>query len=260
MRKTLLSSSLTVVGLLCGCSGSTPTKDPVTSGNKESPPSYTRVDPATAASVSGKISFKGRRPARQSVDLDQDPVCVKAHGKRTVPEESLVVNPDGTLRNAFIYIKAGLEGKAFEPSASPATIDQKGCWFSPRVVGIQAGQRLAVTNSDPLTHNIHPMAELNREWNQSQAAGDPPLRRRFLRQEIMIPVKCNIHGWMRAFIGVVDHPFFAVSGPDGSFSIKNLPPGSYTLAAWHEKLGVQEQKIELRPSDAAVAAFTFIGD
>jgi plastocyanin len=169
------------------------------------------------------------------------------------------VGPKGALANAFIYIKKGLEGKTFAVPATPVVIDQRGCWFRPRIVGIQTGQVLQVINSDPVTHNIHPMAEINREWNHSQGPGDPPMSRKFLKPEIMIPVKCNIHSWMHAYIGVVDNPYFAVSKEDGSFAIENLPPGTYTLGVWQEKLGTQEQQLTVAPHQNVVADFTFKG-
>jgi hypothetical protein len=139
-------------------------------------------------------------------------------------------------------------------------IDQRGCWFHPRVLGIQTGQILSVVNSDPVTHNIHPMAEINREWNHSQGEGDAPLARKFLKPEVMIAVKCNIHRWMHAFIGVVDNPYFAVTGSDGSFEIRNLPPGNYVIEAWQEKLGKKDQDITVAPQGTTTASFTFKGE
>jgi plastocyanin len=255
-RACLLNVSFFLM-LLCGCSGDTTKK-------AESPPkqpvSYFKVDRATAGELKGKIQFAGRKPPKREIDMDQDTECARLHKNGHVIDQSVVVNPNGTLANVFIYVKSGLEGKAFEPPATAVIIDQNGCWFKPRVLGIQTGQTLKVTNSDPVTHNIHPLAQVNREWNHSQSQGDPPLVRRFVRQEIMIPVKCNIHTWMRAFIGAVDHPYFAVSGADGSFEIKNLPPGEYTVAAWQEKLGTQEQRVTLAASGSANIAFTFKGD
>jgi hypothetical protein len=126
--------------------------------------------------------------------------------------------------------------------------------------GIQTGQQFEVTNSDPVTHNIHPRAQVNREWNQSQAEGTPPLQRKFSQREIMIRVKCNIHPWMHAFIGVADHPYFAVTGADGTFELKNVPPGEYTIEAWQEELGVQEQRVTVAPSGKTEVAFTFKGE
>jgi plastocyanin len=222
-------------------------------------PVYFRVDPATAGSVQGKISFSGKRPARKPIDMSEEPACVSAHHGRAY-DESVVVNPNGTLANVFVYIKSGLEGKTFPVPATPVTIDQQGCWFHPRVLGIQTGQVLSVINSDPVTHNIHPLAEINREWNHSQGEGDPPLARKFLKPEVMIRVKCNIHRWMRAFIGVVDNPYFAVTGNDGLYEIRNLPPGDYVIGVWQESLGTQEQKITIPPQGTTTASFTFKGE
>ena len=188
--------------------------------------------------------------------MSSDPACVEAH-KGKAFDESLLVGPDGSLGNAFVYISSGLEGKQFAIPTQPVVIDQKGCWFRPRILGVQAGQQFQVINSDPVTHNIHPMAVANREWNHSQGPGDPPMNRKFLQPEIMIPVKCNIHRWMHAYIGVVDNPYFAVSADDGSFTIENLPAGTYTLSVWQEKLGTQQQKITIAPHAAATASFVF---
>ena len=216
------------------------------------------VDPATAGTLSGKILFTGKKTARTKIDMDEDPQCAHLH-KTPVFNDPVAVNANGTLANVFIYIKSGLEGKHFRHSETPTVIDQKGCWFEPRVVGIQTGQIFKVTNSDPVTHNIHPRAEINRAWNQSQAPGAEPLTRKFIKPEIMIRVKCNIHNWMRAWIGVVDSPYFAVTGSDGSFTIPNIPPGTYTIEAWQEELGAQQQQITIEPSKKASVSFTFKG-
>jgi hypothetical protein len=238
--------------LLTGCTGK-----PKTEASKPAPtPVYFKVDPQTAGAVTGQIQFKGKRPAPKAIDMSEEPACVEAH-KGKAYDESLVVNQRGDLANAFVYIKSGLGGKTFPIPAEPVTIDQSGCWFRPRVLGIQVGQILKVINSDPVTHNIHPMAEINREWNHSQGAGDPPIARKFIKPEIMIPVKCNIHSWMHAFIGVLAHPYFAVSQDDGKFEIRNLPPGTYTIAVWQEKLGTQEQQFTIVPGGKAEANFTF---
>ena len=244
--------------LIAGCSGKVNTEQPSTP-KSEPAPVYFKVDPATAASVTGTIHYKGPRPAPKPIDMSEEPACVEAHHGKAY-DESLVVSKSGALANAFIYVKSGLEGKTFAIPSTPVAIDQSGCWFRPRVMGIQTGQTLQVINSDPVTHNIHPMAEVNREWNHSQGAGDPPIARRFIKPEIMIRVKCNIHSWMRAYIGVVDHPYFAVTGADGAYEIRNLPPGDYVIEAWQETLGTQEQSITVAPSGKVETDFTFKGE
>jgi hypothetical protein len=258
MRQVHCLSLLCGIGILACCSG-TGGKEPRTEAKKEPAPSFFKVDPATAGGLKGVVRFTGRKPARKSIDMSGDPACAEAHHGKAY-DESVVVNPNGTLANVFIYIKSGLEGKKFETPTKPVTIDQHGCWFHPRVMGIQTGQTLEVTNSDPVTHNIHPLAQINREWNHSQGEGDAPLARKFIKPEVMIRVKCNIHSWMHAFIGVLDHPYFAVSGSDGTFEIGNVPPGDYTIEAWQETLGAQEQKITVGPSGAVETNFVFKGE
>ena len=248
------------VAIFTGCSG-TQTKPPETAQKEAAPPplTYFKVDPATAGALTGKIPFTGKKPARKAIDMSGDPACVEAHHGKAY-EDAISVNPNGTLSDVFVYVKSGLEGKKFAVPATPVTIDQKGCWFHPHVIGIQTGQGLSVTNSDPVTHNIHPLAQINREWNHSQGSGDAPLARKFTKPEVMIRVKCNIHSWMRAYIGVLDHPYFAVTGADGSFEIPNLPPGDYVIAAWQETLGAQDQKITVTPAGTIEADFHFKGE
>jgi plastocyanin len=257
-RSTLLTLSW-AIAILTGCSGTT-TKEPQPQATSKpaATPSYFKVDPATAGVLTGTIRYTGRKPARKPIDMSGDPACVEAHHAKAY-DESIVVNPNRTLANVFVYIKSGLEGKNFETPATPVTIDQQGCWFHPRVMGIRTGQTLQVTNSDPVTHNIHPLAQINREWNHSQGQGDAPLARRFVKPEVMIRVKCNIHSWMHAFIGVVDNPYFAVTGADGTFEVRNVPPGDYVIEAWQETLGVQEEKVTVAPSGKIATNFSFKG-
>ena len=245
-----------VVIALIGCKSTTPAAP---SAKPPAAPVYYHVDPSTAGSISGSLKYTGKRPTPKLIDMSQDPSCVSAH-KGKAYDESLVVDRKGDLGNAFVYVKRGLEGKTFEVPPTPVVIDQAGCWFRPRVLGLMVGQDLKVINSDPVTHNIHPMAVVNREWNHSQGAGDPPLDRKFTKTEIMIPVKCNIHAWMHAYIGVVDNPYFAVTKDDGTFKIENLPPGTYTLGVWHEKLGTQEQQITVSAKADTPVSFTFKGE
>jgi plastocyanin len=242
------------MAMFLGCSPNAKKAAPVAEQQPAIP--LFHVDPATAGSISGTIRFTGQRPVLKPIDMSNEPACVEAH-KGKAYDESLVASRAGKLANAFIYVKSGLEGKRFDTPATPVVIDQKGCWFHPRVLGIQVGQTLEVANDDPVTHNIHPMAEVNREWNHSQGAGDPPINRRFLHPELMIPVKCNIHSWMHAWIGVVDNPYFAVSKEDGTYTIANLPPGTYTIAVWQEVLGTQERQVTIAPHADETENFTF---
>ena len=224
------------------------------------PVAYYKVDPATAGTVTGKILFTGKAPARKKIDMDEDPQCAKLHKGGFIYDDQVEVGRKGGMGNAFVYIKSGLEGKKFEPPSQHVVVDQRGCWFTPRVIAMQAGQSLEVANSDPVTHNIHPRSVINREWNQNQPEGAEPAIRKFAFPEIMIRVKCNIHAWMKAWIGVVDNPYFAVTGTDGSFEFKNVPPGVYTVEAWQENLGTQDQQVTVPPSGKVAAAFTFKGE
>ncbi|HLK65371.1 MAG TPA: hypothetical protein VKU19_18155 [Bryobacteraceae bacterium] len=258
MKSALLLILCSSSALFSSCSSSG-NKEPKKAAPPAATPAYFKVDPATAGSLSGTVRFTGKAPAKKIIDMSGDPACVEAHHGKAYGE-SLVVNGKGDLANVFVYVKSGLEGKTFETPTTPVMFDQRGCWFSPRVFGIQAGQPLQISNSDPVTHNVHPIAQVNREWNHSQGPGDAPLARKFHRLEVMIPVKCNIHSWMHAFIGVLDHPYFAVSGPDGAFAIPNLPPGDYVVEAWHEKLGVQQVRVSVAPSAKQEIGFTFKGE
>lgn len=225
-------------------------------------PSYYRVDPATAGSIVGRVLVTGGRASTRPVEMDGDPQCKALHAQPVIDEEVALKRLDGEdrLANVFVHIRSGLEGKEFEPPAKPVVIEQRGCWFGPRVQGIMVGQTLEVINSDPLTHNIHPLAKVNREWNQSQAPGEAPLTRRFARPEVMIRIKCNIHNWMHAWVGAVGHPFFAVTGRDGVFSLEGVPPGTYTIEAWHEKLGRLEQSLVLPATGRSELTFNFKGE
>jgi hypothetical protein len=248
---------LFLIAIATSCSTNSRKTAPPEQVQEAAAPAY-QVDPLTAGSISGRIRYIGKRPLPKKIDMSGDPACVEAHHGNAL-DESLVVSSKGRLANAFVYVKSGLEGKTFATPATPLAIDQNECWFKPRVLGIQTNQALRITNSDPVTHSIHPMAQINREWNHSQGAGDPPLARKFARPEVMIHVKCNIHGWMQAYIGVVDNPYFAVSGEGGSYHIGNLPPGTYTVAIWQEKLGTLEQQVTVAPRSNTQADVTFKG-
>ena len=207
-------------------------------------------------SVAGKVSFQGTAPKYRAISMDADSVCAAKHSGPVYPE-TVVANSNGTLKNVFVYVKTGLEGKNFEVPAQPVELDQKGCLYVPHVLGIQARQQLKVVTSDDTTHNIHPLPKVNREWNISQPPKADPILQTFSRPEETIPVKCNQHPWMRAYIHVTRHPFYAVSGDDGSFKIEGLPAGEYELEAVHEEFGAMTQKVTVAAGQAASADFSF---
>lgn len=216
------------------------------------------IDQATTGEIAGRVSFKGAAPKLEQIVMDQDPVCAARHANPAYEQDG-EVNSNGTLPNVFVYVKEGAENYKFQVPSKPVVLDQRDCTYHPHVLGIMAGQQLLVVSSDPTTHNIHPMPKDNREWNQSQPPGAPPLKRTFARPEIMIPVKCNQHPWMRAYIGVTRNPFYAVTGREGTYTLKGLPPGDYTLEAWTATFGTQELKVTVSARKTAAADFTFNG-
>jgi hypothetical protein len=213
------------------------------------------ADTSGAASVSGTVRLDGPAPKPAHIVMAADQTCAKLRPSGASSEDE-VVGPNGALSNVVVYISDGLPAGNFDPPPTPVKLEQKGCMYEPHVEAIQARQKLLVVNEDGTTHNIHPIPQNNREWNKSQPPGMQPIEESFPREEIAIPIKCNIHPWMKSYVAVFKHPYFAVTSKDGSFSIRNLPPGSYTLMAWHEKLGTQIKKITVG-ANASNVDFSF---
>lgn len=243
-------SVLLALVLLAGC-GKKESTEEQPAANAPAAPTAAPIDPATAASVGGTVKFDGAAPKAAKIDMSQDPNCA---GSNTA--ENVVVS-GGNLENVFIYVKEGLGNRTFDVPKTPVTLTQTGCKYKPHVIGVMIGQTISIVNGDPTTHNIHPTPKDNREWNESQAPKAAPLEKSFAREEILLPVKCNQHPWMRMFVNVVKSPFYAVTGPDGKFEIKGLPPGDYTIAFVHEKLGEQNQKVTLAAKDSKTVEVTF---
>ena len=219
-------------------------------------PDAKKVDTSTAAAISGRVVFEGTPPPNPVINMASDPACGAAH-KGDVTSESIVV-ANGGLQNVFVYIKDGLGNKyIFDTPTEPVKLDQKGCQYIPHVVGLRATQPLEVLNSDSTLHNVHGMPETNREFNVGQPVPGMKNAVTFTTPEVMIPFKCDVHSWMHAYIGVVDHPYFAVSGSGGKFELRTIPPGTYTIEAVHEKLGRQTQTVTLGEKDAKEITFTF---
>ncbi len=239
---------------LAACGGTTPVET-----KKEAAAPVAAVPSEDAASISGKVMFSGAKPVPKSVSMDATPACAKMHTTPPVSEE-VVVNADGSLKNVFVYVKAGLpSGQSYAVPKESVKVDQNGCIYKPHVVGILAGQDLEFLNSDDTNHNIHPLPRANREWNESQPPKGEHKIKTFAKEELMMPVKCNVHPWMRLYINVVSHPFHAVTGDDGTFTLKGLPPGEYTIEALHEKFEALEIKVKVGPKEAGKAEFTFKG-
>jgi hypothetical protein len=195
------------------------------------------------ATVTGKVMFTGTAPKAATLKMDADPVCSKAHTS-PVKSEDVVVNGNGTLKNCIVYVKSGLSG-AYAPSGAPE-LDQVGCIYTPHVLAVQAGQTINIKNSDPTLHNVQATPTLNAGFNQAMPPNTPPITHTFDQPESApVKFKCQVHPWMTAYVGIFSHPFFAVTGDDGSFTIRNLPAGKYTIGVWHEKYPEKTFDVEI---------------
>jgi plastocyanin len=215
------------------------------------------VDMSTVGSISGTVKLDGTPPKYRPINMSADPYCVKANPKPVFPQE--VVTGDGnTLANVVVYVKTGAEDYSFPTPTDSVTLDQKGCMYTPHVLALMVGQQLSVINSDDTTHNIHPTPTDNREWNKSQPPNAPAITDSFARPEVAIPVKCNVHPWMKGYIAVMANPFYAVTDKDGKFDLKNVPPGTYTIEAWQEKYNTMDQTVTIgAKEDKTGVDFTF---
>ncbi len=205
--------------------------------------------------ISGTARMAGSQDAAARINMATDPACLKIHPAPVINEE-VVTGSNGALKNVVVYISEGLGGRSFDPPKEPAVFEQKGCAYSPRILGVRAKQTFELINSDPTSHNVHPAPQNNREWNIFQPPGSAPIEQTFAREEI-IPVKCNVHPWMKGYIAVFKHPYFAITEKDGSFGLKNVPPGVYTIEAWHEKYGVLIQKVSVEANQTKTLEFVF---
>jgi len=201
--------------------------------------------------VRGEVKFQGTPPVMPPIRLSADPTCVQAHKEAPPTRQDVVVNRNATLKNVIVYVKDGLPtGKTYPAAAESAVLDQRGCMYEPHVLAMQVGQELKILNSDPTIHNIHAQAKENKKFNNSMISNKvPPLIKKFDKPELAIPIKCDVHPWMLAWAGVFNHPYFDVSREDGTFEIKDLPPGEYTIGAWHEKLGTREQNVQVKAGE-----------
>ena len=270
-NRTLLVGVLALCAFLpSGCKKKTET-GPVTTpppgdapkGTTPAPADASILDPAqvkNGGSVAGTIKVDGAVPSPEIVDMSQKPECVQLHGDKGAKKDNLVAGSG--LADVFVYVKKGLENYKFSVPTDPAVIDQKGCMYAPHVFGIMVNQDLKVLNSDPFSHNVKNLdINLNLGMTKGQAPEVKP--KAFKKEQVPTVFQCDVHAWMKAFACVVKHPYYAVTKDDGKFEIKNLPPGKYTLAVWHEKaLGLTdpapaEVEIEIKPGETVTKDFTY---
>lgn len=219
------------------------------------PPDAKRVDNAKSGAVDGRVLIEGAVPANVPVEMLADPFCSRAHPDGSTLERYVVNN--GGLENVFVYVKDGLGAYYFDIPTEPVRLDQQGCRYTPHVMGIRAGQPLEIHNGDETLHNVNARAEINRGFNIGQSLKGRKDLRTFTAPEVMIPFMCDVHKWMNAFVGVLNHPYFAVTKDGGRFELKNLPAGTYTIEAWHEKLGTQAQQVTIAEKESKDVTFTF---
>jgi len=229
-------------------------------GTQEQGPTRKDWDPALGtATIGGQVKFSGKPPLRKPLDMAEDAQCGKLHGEKLPREQAVIVSTSGSLKNVFVWVAEGLEGWKFPVPRTPAVLKQQGCRFVPHVMGLRVDQQLKISNQDPVTHNVHAFARKNRNFNFSQSKGGTR-RKVFDEAEVGLRLQCDIHSWMGSYLGVVAHPYFAVTGEDGAFKLAGLPPGSYTVKAWHERLGTQSFEVTVGDREGKALNFSFAAD
>ena len=253
----VLGVALSVSVTACGGGSQEGSKPAATTAAPAASAGGSKVDSATAGDIKGTITLTGTAPKNEPIRMNADPICVKqtaSQGAQT--QETFLLNGD-KLGNVFVYVKDGLGSYSYDPPSGNVTLDQRGCRYTPHVFGVRVGQQIEIVNSDPTLHNIHAIPKANPEFNNGQPIQGMKMNHTFKAKEVMVPFKCDVHGWMNAYVGVLDHPYFAVTKEDGSFEIKNLPPGTYTIEAWHEKLGATTQSVTIGAKESKDVNFTF---
>jgi plastocyanin len=210
-----------------------------------------------ASSVNGTVTFAGKVPALKPLAMDADPACAKKHSK-PVPSEMLALGSGNTMGNILVYVSKGLPaGKTWPAPKNPAVLDQKGCQYVPHVQGIMVGQTYRILNSDGILHNVHALPKVNRGFNRPMPATVKEATATFDKPEPVFQIKCDVHPWMSANVGVFTHPFYSVTATDGKFTISGLDPGTYEITAWHERLGTQTASVTVKANETKSQDFKF---
>ncbi len=209
-----------------------------------------------SSEIFGRVFFTGEAPPPRTWPQISDQAC-RPQGQSARPSEDIVLNADATLRNVFVYVSSSFGARRFPVPQDSVILDQQGCRYLPHVFGIRVGQPLVLLNSDSTFHNVYAAAKVNRPFNLGMTLSVRKLTRTFERPEVMVPLRCNVHPWMAAYAGVLDHPFYAVTAEAGAFRLGKLPAGEYEVTAWHERLGVLQQRVAVRESESKEILFKF---
>lgn len=250
MRSFGLAGSVAFLMISMACGGNDASPTPAV-------PAGPPVDPATAGTITATVTFEGTVPPPEMITLTGDPKCVSENGSPQRADETIVVGENQALQNVFIYVKDGLGGFSYPVPTEPVVLDQDKCRYTPHVLGVRVGQPLQVHNSDPLLHNVRSNAVINQAFNKSTPIEGMRFDHVFATREVMVPFKCDVHGWMSAYVGVLDHPYFGTTAADGKVVLANLPPGTYTIEAWHEALGTRTQQVTIAAKESRDVSFTF---
>jgi hypothetical protein len=250
MRSFRFAAPVLLLAISVACGGEKPAPAPAA-------PAGPSVDPATAGTVTATVKFEGAAPAPEMITLTGDPKCVERNGGPQRAEEHIVIGDNQALQNVFVYVKDGLGSFGFPVPTEPVVLDQDKCRYTPRVLGVRVGQPLQIHNSDPLLHNVRSNAVVNQAFNKSTPIEGMKFDHVFATKEVMVPFKCDVHGWMSAYVGVLDHPYFGTTKADGKVVLANLPPGTYTIEAWHETLGTKTQQVTIGAKESRDVSFAF---
>ncbi|MBS1902570.1 MAG: TonB-dependent receptor [Bacteroidetes bacterium] len=261
-KLSYLLSLLVVVGLMsCGGKKGGDEDDAGDKGGEAPAAAAAKtVDMANGATISGTVKLDGAAPANKPIAMDADPVCKAAHSA-PVMEDHWIVGDGGVVANAFVYVKDGLGGASYAAvNNAPVVLNQQGCQYQPHIFGMVAGQHLIIKNDDKTLHNVHAHGEKNEQFNEGQPGGSPDKDKVLDKPEVMVPIKCDVHGWMNCYAGVLNHPFFAVTGKDGKYEIKGVPAGDLTVTCWHETLDGKgmsvDQKVTVAAKDSKTVDFS----
>lgn len=258
-RHSVWCAGILFLTLAASCGKKEESQGQVSTADKKSAKSEAApvIDEATAATVTGRVLFSGTPPTMQLLDRSSEAVCHEKADSDPLYSENVLVNENGTLRNVFVYVKEGLGDMKFPPPAEPVILDQVGCSYRPHVFGIQAKQPLTIKNSDGgVLHNIHTISKKGNGFN----FGMPKVMettKKFKRSEVMVRIKCDVHSWMSGYAGVMNHPYYSVTGEDGTFELSPLPPGDYVIETWHEEYGTQTQTVTVTQQETKEITFTF---